>query len=267
MNVYDLKNVDLKKLKYGVITAMAGNAAFKAVKKAIELAVRKEIDGTVTGPIHKESIHAAGYPFSGHTEIFAYFTRTKKYAMMLVQENLRVVHVTTHVALRQVCDLVKKKRVLDVIILANDACKRLGCQVPRIGVAGLNPHASDGGLFGREEEEEIIPAIKSARALGIQADGPIPADTLFPKVKGGQYDIAVAMYHDQGHIPLKLTGFIWNEPNKKWESVSGVNITLGLPIIRTSVDHGTAFDQAGKGTALEESLLYAIAYASKMVRN
>ena len=267
INVYDLNNVELKQLKYGKVSAMTGNAAFQSVKKAIELALQKEIDGTVTGPIHKESIHQAGYPFSGHTEIYAHFTKTEKYAMMLVQGNLRVVHVTTHVALRQVCNLIKKKRILDVIILANEACKRLGFQAAKIGVAGLNPHAGDGGLFGREEEKEIVPAIKAARSLGINADGPIPADTLFPKVKGGQFDIAVAMYHDQGHIPLKLAGFIWDEQTKKWKSVSGVNITLGLPIIRTSVDHGTAFDQAGKGIALEDSLVQAIEYATKMVRN
>jgi 4-hydroxythreonine-4-phosphate dehydrogenase len=267
MNVYDLKNISLKKLKYGKISALAGAAAFEAIKKVIELALLKKIDGTVTGPIHKESIHRAGHAFSGHTEIYAYFTKTKKYAMMLIEGNLRVAHVTTHVSLRQACNLIKKKRILEVIILADDACKKLGFSSPRIGVAGLNPHASDGGLFGWEEEKEIIPAIYEARSFGMHVEGPIPADTLFSKAKGGQYDVAVAMYHDQGHIPLKLIGFIWNDQNKKWKSVSGVNITLGLPIIRTSVDHGTAFDQAGKGTALADSLVHAIEYASRMARN
>ncbi len=267
MDVYDLKNVDIDKLELGKVSLMAGNAAFESVRTAIELAMRKEIDGTVTGPIHKEAINLAGHHFSGHTEIYGHFTRTKKYAMMLVEGNMRVIHVTTHVSLRNACDLIKKKRILDVIKLADLGCKNLGIKSPRIGVAGLNPHSSDGGLFGWEETKEIIPAIKSARRLGINAEGPIPADTLFPKAKGGSYDIVVAMYHDQGHIPLKLMGFNWNEIKNKWDSVSGVNITVGLPIIRASVDHGTAFDQAGKATASEESLLNAISYAAAYAIN
>ncbi len=267
MEVYDLKNVNLKKLKLGKVSAMAGHAAFEFIKTAIQLALDNKIDGTVTGPIHKKAINLAGHHFSGHTEIYAHFTKTKNYAMMLVEGKMRVIHVTTHVSLRQACDLIKKKRVLDVIILANNACEKLGIKSPKIAVAGLNPHSSDGGLFGWEEKKEIIPAIKAAKKMGINAEGPIPSDTLFPKTKGGYYDIVVAMYHDQGHIPLKLLGFNWNEKNKKWKSVSGVNITVGLPIIRVSVDHGTAFDQAGKGTANEESLLSSISYAAAMAAN
>lgn len=267
MDVYDLRNVDANKLNYGKISAMAGAAAFKAIKKVIELALEKQIDATVTGPIHKEAMNKAGFHYSGHTEIYGHFTKTKKYAMMLVEGNLRVVHVTTHVSLREACDLVKKKRILEVIQLARDTCKMLGIIKPRIGVAGLNPHSSDGGLFGWEEEKEILPAIAKARSRGINVEGPIPGDTLFSKAHGGYYDITVAMYHDQGHIPLKLMGFKWSEQNRKWDSVSGVNITLGLPIIRTSVDHGTAFDQAGKGTASEASLINAIEYAAMMARN
>jgi 4-hydroxythreonine-4-phosphate dehydrogenase len=141
-----------------------------------------------------------------------------------------------------------------------------GIENPRIGVAGLNPHASDGGLFGYEEAEEIAPAIDKARSEGMTVDGPVPPDTLYSKALGGQYDIVVAMYHDQGHIPLKLVGFTWNDTEKRWNSVSGVNITLGLPIIRTSVDHGTAFGKAGKGTAIEESLINAIDYAVQFAR-
>ena len=184
--------------------------------------------------------------------------------MLLAHGNLRVIHVTTHVSLRDACDLVRKDRIVAVIRLAHDACRSLGIERPRIGVAGLNPHSSDGGLFGSEEAEEIAPAVEEARGAGINAEGPLPPDTLFPKARGGAYDICVAMYHDQGHIPLKLLGFVWDEGKGAWQSVSGVNITLGLPIIRVSVDHGTAFGKAGKGIASPESLLEAIRYASKL---
>jgi 4-hydroxythreonine-4-phosphate dehydrogenase len=264
MDVVDLKNVDMSGLVHGKVSAMAGNAAFEAVKKVIELALQNKIDATVTGPINKESINLAGFHFAGHTEIYAHFTDTKNYTMLLADGNLRVVHVSTHVSLREACDLVKKERVLNVIRLADEACKLIGIDNPKIGVAGLNPHASENGLFGWEEEREIIPAIKEAQASGINAEGPVPPDTLFSKTRGGMYDIAVAMYHDQGHIPLKVVGFNWDEKSKKWNSVSGVNITLGLPIIRSSVDHGTAFDMAGKGIANEESLIHAIEYGVKL---
>ncbi|MCM8899902.1 4-hydroxythreonine-4-phosphate dehydrogenase PdxA [Caldicoprobacter algeriensis] len=264
MDVIDLKNVDVDTLVRGQVSAMAGRAAFEAIRKVIELAMKGKIDATVTGPINKEALNLAGYHFSGHTEIYAHFTRTKDYAMMLAEGNLRVVHVSTHVPLRQACDLVKKERVLRVIELANDACKKLGISSPRIGVAGLNPPAGKHGLFGWEEEKEIIPAIQEARAKGINAEGPVSPDTLFSKAKGGQYDIVVAMCHDQGHIPLKMVGFNWDESEKKWTSVRGVNITLGLSIIRTSVDHGTAFGEAGKGTASHESLINAIEYGARL---
>lgn len=264
MNVIDLNNVDLAKLEYGKVSAMAGKAAFEAIKKVIELAMAKKIDATITGPINKESINLAGYHYSGHTEIYAHFTDTKDYAMMLADENLRVVHVSTHVSLRKACDLVKKDRILKVIRLADEACKKIGIAGPRIGVAGLNPHSSENGMFGCEEEQEIIPAIKAAKNEGINADGPIAPDTVFSKARGGQYDIVVVMYHDQGHIPLKVVGFSWNAEKKKMETISGVNITLGLPIIRSSVDHGTAFGKAGKGTANEQSLIHAIEYGAKL---
>ena len=267
MDVIDLKNVDLSELVFGKVSAMAGKAAFEAVKSVIDLALEKKIDATITGPINKEAINLAGFHYSGHTEIYAHFTGTCDYTMLLVDGNLRVVHVSTHVSLREACDRVKKDRVLKVIRLAFDACRRLGISNPRIGVAGLNPHAGENGLFGWEEEKEITPAIREAKASGINAEGPVPPDTLFSKAKGGMYDIVVAMYHDQGHIPLKVAGFNWDEKSKKWSSVSGVNITLGLPIIRSSVDHGTAFDQAGKGTANEESLIHAIEYGVKLVKH
>lgn len=267
IDVYDMKLVDINELKRGEVSIMSGNAAFQYVKKVIELAMENKIDATVTNAINKEAINLAGYHYSGHTEIYAEFTNTEKYTMMLAHENLRVVHVSTHVSLREACDRVKKDRVLEVIRIANQACKELGIKEPKIGVAGLNPHSGENGMFGREEIDEIIPAINIASEEGIIVEGPVPPDTVFSKAKGGWYDIVVTMYHDQGHIPLKVVGFVYNHEEQKWDAVAGVNITLGLPIIRTSVDHGTAFDQAGKGIANELSLINAIEYAIPMAHN
>ena len=267
IDVFDLENVNLDELKKGEMSAMAGNVAFQTVVETINLAMKGEIDGTVTGPINKESIHMAGHKFSGHTEIYAHYTGTKKYAMLLVENDLRVIHVTTHVSLRQACDLVKKDRILDTIELMHQACVQLGIPEPRIAVAGLNPHAGDGGIFGWEEKEEIIPAIAEAVRLGYNVTGPIPGDTLFPKAIGGSYDGCVVMYHDQGHIPFKMIGFTWDNKTQKMNSVKGVNITLGLPIIRTSVDHGTAMEIAGKGIASADAMLLAIEYAVKLFKN
>lgn len=267
IDVLDLGLVKMKKLKLGEVSEMTGNAAFQYVTKVISLALAGEIDATVTNALNKEAINLAGYHYSGHTEIYANYTKTEKYTMMLAHENLRVVHVSTHVSLREACDRVKKERVLEVIRIADKACRELGIASPVIGVAGLNPHSSENGMFGREEIEEIMPAIHEAVTLGIRAEGPVPPDTIFSKARGGWYDIVVAMYHDQGHIPLKVVGFVYNHENQQWDAVAGVNITLGLPIIRTSVDHGTAFDQAGKGTASELSLINAIDYAIRMAVN
>lgn len=267
IDVYDMNLVNIDELKRGEVSVMAGNAAFQYVKKVIDLATEKKVDATVTNALNKEAINLAGYHYSGHTEIYAHYTGTEKYTMMLAHENLRVVHVSTHVSLREACDRVKKERVLEVIKIANDACKELGIENPKIGVAGLNPHSGENGLFGREEIDEIIPAIEKAKEEGIIVDGPIPPDTVFSKARGGWYDIVVTMYHDQGHIPLKVVGFVYNHEEQKWDAVAGVNITLGLPIIRTSVDHGTAFDQAGKGIANELSLSNAIDYAVLMVNS
>lgn len=243
--------------------ALGGEAAFQYVKKVIELAMAGEIDATVTNALSKEAINMAGHHFSGHTEIYAHYTGTDKYTMMLAHENLRVVHVSTHVSLREACDRVKKARVLDCIHIANEGCKALGIERPKIAVAGLNPHCGENGLFGREDIEEIQPAIDAAMAEGICIpDGkPTPPDTVFSKALGGWYDIVVVMYHDQGHIPLKVKGFVYNREEKHWEAVAGVNVTLGLPIIRASVDHGTAFGHAGSGTANALSLINAIDYA------
>ena len=267
IDVYDMNLVNVNDLELGKVSSAAGNAAFQYVKKVIELATNNEIDATVTNALNKEAINVAGHHFSGHTEIYAHYTDTKKYTMMLAHENLRVVHISTHVSLREACDRCKKERVYEVIKIADEACKKLGIKNPKIGVAGLNPHCGENGLFGTEEIDEIIPAIEKAQKENINVEGPIPPDTIFSKARGGWYDIVVAMYHDQGHIPLKLVGFVYNQKEKKWEAVAGVNITLGLPIIRTSVDHGTAFDQAGTGKANELSLINAIDYAITLANN
>lgn len=261
IDVLDMRLADAGKIERGKISAEAGNAAFQYVKKTIELALAGEIDATVTNALNKEAMNLAGHHYAGHTEIYAAFTETTKYTMMLAYESLRVVHVSTHVSLREACDRVKKERVLEVIRIADRACRDMGIEHPRIGVAGLNPHCGENGLFGREEIEEIAPAVALAVEEGIAADGPVPPDSIFSKARGGWYDIVVAMYHDQGHIPLKLLGFTYNNALKKWDAVKGVNITLGLPIIRTSVDHGTAFDLVGKGVASDLSLFNAIEYA------
>ena len=262
IDVLDLKLVDVGKLELGKISAMGGNAAFGYVKKVIELAMGKEVDATVTNPLNKEALNLAGHHFAGHTEIYAHYTGTRNYTMLLVHQNLRVVHVSTHVSLREACDRVKMARILEVISIADRACRDMGIREPRIGVAGLNPHCGENGLFGREELEEIGPAVEQAVRKGMCVEGPIPPDSIFSKARGGIYDIVVAMYHDQGHIPLKVVGFVYDQAEGRWGAVEGVNITLGLPIIRTSVDHGTAYDQAGTGSASELSLLHAMDYAT-----
>ena len=264
IDVYDMQKVDIMRLERGKVSAMAGEAAFSYVVKVIELAMEGQIDATVTNALNKEAINLAGHHYSGHTEIYADYTHTEHYTMMLAHENLRVVHVSTHVSLREACDRVKKARVLECIRLADDACRQLGIAEPKIGVAGLNPHSGENGLFGREEIDEIIPAIEAARAEGYTVDGPVPPDTVFSKARGGWYDIVVAMYHDQGHIPLKLVGFVYNQALGRWDAVAGVNITLGLPIIRVSVDHGTACDQVGTGKASPLSLVNSIRIADRM---
>lgn len=267
IDLIDLGVVEMQDLPLGEVSKAGGNAAFQYVKKVIELALAKEVDATVTNPLNKEALNAAGHHYAGHTEIYAAMTDTEKYTMMLADGNLRVVHVSTHVSLREACDRVTKARVLEVIRIADQACKNLGIPEPRIAVAGLNPHCGENGLFGEEEMKEINPAVEAARAEGIIAFGSLPPDTVFSKANGGMYDIVVAMYHDQGHIPLKVLGFVYDQGSGTWEAVKGVNITLGLPIIRTSVDHGTAFDQAGKWTASELSLENAIDYAIRLAEN
>lgn len=266
-DVYDLGNIDLNEVKFGEVSVVAGDAAFQSVKKVIELAMDGQLAATVTGPINKKSISEAGHAFPGHTEIYAHYTNTKKYAMLLVEEQMRVIHVSTHVSLREACDLVKKDRILEVIELLHNGLLSLNVENLKIGVAGLNPHAGDSGLFGTEDDQEIAPAVEEARKLGYDVEGPVPADTLFSKAATGYYGGIVAMYHDQGHIPFKLTGFKWNPEKKQMDSVKGVNITMGLPIIRTSVDHGTAFEIAGKGIASHDAMLLAIKAATQLALN
>lgn len=263
IDVLDMDNIGPGEIKYGKVSGKAGHAAYEYIERGIRLATANRVGAVVTGPIHKEALNLGGHHYSGHTEIFADLTSTKDYAMMLADGDFRVVHVSTHVSLREACDRVKKDRVAVVIRLTHAALKQLGIENPRIAVSGLNPHSGEGGMFGTEEIDEIVPAIEAARALGINVDGPIPPDTVFAKARGGQYDAAVAMYHDQGHIPMKTAGFTLDVATGKWTAVSGVNVTLGLPIIRVSVDHGTAFGKAGEGRANPESLIQAIELAAQ----
>ena len=263
-DVFDLNLIDLSTFQWGQVQVQCGNAAFQYVRKAIDLAMNNEVDATCTAPLNKEAIHLAGHNYDGHTEIYATFTGTKKYAMLLADGPLRVIHVSTHVALRKACDLCKKARIIEVTELIYDACRQFGIERPRIGIAGLNPHCSENGLFGTEEAEEIIPAVEELQSRGFDVEGPIPPDSIFAKAKSGRYDGVVAQYHDQGHIPLKVLGFNWDPVTGKMLPQKGVNITLGLPIIRVSVDHGTAFDVAGKGVAAEAALLSSIDYATRM---
>ena len=262
----DLGNVEAATLPRGEVSAAAGRAAYDYIERAIRLAQAGEIHGIVTAPVNKEALAAAGVRHSGHTEILAELSHTRDYAMLLMGKELRVIHVTTHVALRRVPDLVTRDRVLTTIRLAQRTMEGLGKPRARIAVAGLNPHAGEDGLFGDEEKREIIPAITAARGEGMTVIGPIPADTLFSRARGGEFDIVVAMYHDQGHIPVKTLGFEYDESRKTWTGLSGVNVTVGLPFLRVSVDHGTAFDRAWKGTANHESMTEAIEVAVTMLQ-
>src|SRR5438046_1680938 len=266
LEVLDLGNVDMASLPRAAVSAAAGKAAYDYVERAVALAQAHEIHGIVTAPINKEALAAAGMPHTGHTEILARLSNTADYAMLLMGRELRVIHVTTHVALRRVPDLVTRERVLKTIRLAHATMLGLGRRDARIAVAGLNPHAGEDGLFGDEEKTAIVPAIEAARAEGLRVIGPLPADTLLSRARGGEFDIVVAMYHDQGHIPVKTAGFEYDESRKTWTGLSGVNVTVGLPFLRVSVDHGTAFDRAWKGTANHESMTEAIEVAVTMLQ-
>ncbi|MBX2999967.1 MAG: 4-hydroxythreonine-4-phosphate dehydrogenase PdxA [Caldilineaceae bacterium] len=251
--ILDLGNADPKSIPPGKVSAAAGRAAVEAVFRACDLALEGVVDGVVTAPLNKEAMHKAGFLYPGHTELLAERTGAERISMLLVGPKLRVVHVSTHVSLAEAIRRVQTGRVLEVIELAYRSCQMLGIAKPRIAVAGLNPHASENGLFGNQEAEQVQPAIEQARSRGWTVSDPQPPDTVFLRAVKGEFDIVVAMYHDQGHIPMKLLAFD-----------SGVNVSIGLPIIRTSVDHGTAFDIAGMGKASEESLLAAVDVAVQM---
>lgn len=253
VEVVDL-NLLPEDLPFGQISAEAGNAAFRYLERAIELANEGKIDAICTAPLNKEALHKGGHLYPGHTEILAELTKTEDYSMMLSAPNLKVIHVTTHIGIIDAVKKINPSRVYKVIKLAHDTLKKAGYTKPRIAVCGINPHAGENGLFGNgEEEEKIIPAVEKAQNEGVNVVGPLPADTLFFRTVRGDFDIVVAMYHDQGHGPVKVLGL-----------EAGVNITVGLPIIRTSVDHGTAFDIAGKGIADELSLKEAIRQAVEL---
>jgi 4-hydroxythreonine-4-phosphate dehydrogenase len=261
----DLANVDAAALPRGAVSAEAGRAAYEYIERGVRLCQSGDIDGIVTAPVNKEALAAAGVRHSGHTEILAELSSTRDFAMLLMGRDLRVIHVTTHVALRRVPDLVTRDRVERVIRLARDVMNFLGVARPKVAVCGLNPHAGEDGLFGDEEKIAIAPAVDGARRDGIDAHGPLPADTLFSRARGGEFDIVVAMYHDQGHVPVKTLGFTYDEAAGTWTGLSGVNVTVGLPFLRVSVDHGTAFDRAWKGIANPESMVEALDVAVRML--
>lgn len=244
-------------LPYGEISAQAGDAAFRYLERAIELAKNGAIDAICTAPLNKAALHKGGHIYPGHTEILAKLTGTKNFSMMLSAQKLKVIHVTTHVGIVDAIRMIEPERVYRVIQLANDTLRTAGYEKPKIAVCGINPHAGENGLFGYgEEEDKVVPAVQRAQNAGIDVVGPLPADTLFFRAVRGDFDIVVAMYHDQGHGPVKVLGL-----------EAGVNITVGLPIVRTSVDHGTAFDIAGTGVAdelsIKEAIRQAVALAPK----
>jgi len=254
IDLLDLHNLNQAEVILGQICAPCGRAAMEYIAKAAELILTGKVKALVTAPINKEATKLAGYQDIGHLEYLAHITGAPEYATMLVTGPLSVVHLTTHYSLKDACKLVTKERILSKLKLTHDSFSKWGVKQPHIAVAGLNPHAGEGGLFGREETEEIEPAVKEAQHLGIDAQGPFPADSVFNRAINGEFDVVLALYHDQGHIPIKVYGF-----------ERSVSIALGLPFIRTSVDHGTAFDIAGKGIANSESLTEAIKTAVKLI--
>nr|WP_233092381.1 D-threonate 4-phosphate dehydrogenase [Serratia odorifera] len=253
VNVIDQPLADPAALMPGKVQAQAGDLAYRCVKRAAEMAMAGEVQAIATAPLNKEALHLAGHMYPGHTELLAKLTDSRDYAMVLYTDKLKVIHVTTHIALRRFLDTLSSQRIETVIGMADTFLKRVGFRLPRIAVAGVNPHAGENGLFGDEEITLVSPAIAAAKRRGIEVYGPCPPDTVFLQAYEGQYDMVVAMYHDQGHIPLKLLGFY-----------DGVNITAGLPFIRTSADHGTAFDIAWTGKAKSESMAISIQLASQL---
>lgn len=254
IEILDMPNLKVEDVAIGEVCATSGKAAMEYVIAAMQLAQEGSIKAIVTAPLNKEATTLAGYTDLGHMELFARLTGTKQLATMLVSGPLRVVHLTTHKSLREACQLVSKDLILNRLRLTQQCFENWGMAQPRIGVAALNPHAGEGGLLGDEEIKQIIPAVKAAQQLGIDAQGPIPADIIFTQAINGKFDVVLAMYHDQGHIPIKTFGF-----------EKSVSVALGLPFTRTSVDHGTALDIAGKGIAQAESMIEAIKVAVQLV--
>lgn len=260
----DLANADPDAIPIAQVSAAAGRAAAEYITRAVELARAGDVAAIVTGPINKEALRLAGVPYPGHTEMLAALCGVREVAMMLVHGDMRVSHVTTHVALRDACALATKSQVLSVVRLTDQALKEMGSRRRRIAVAGLNPHAGESGLFGDEEIREIVPAVAEAGEAGIEVTGPLPADTVFARHRAGEFDAVVAMTHDHGHIAVKTVGFTGG--SGRAPRSAGVNVTLGLPIVRTSVDHGTAFDIAGRGMADPASMVDAIRLAARIAR-
>jgi 4-hydroxythreonine-4-phosphate dehydrogenase len=256
IDVLQATDVDLRGIAYGQVDPRCGAAAVHCVKLATEMALRGELDAICTAPLNKDAMNQAGYHYPGHTEMLGEFTNTPNYSMMLSTGKLRVLHVSTHVSLKEAIRRVKTPRVLEVIRLAHHAAREyLGIENPHVAVAGLNPHAGENGLFGHEDVEQIAPAIEQAKADGIHCTGPWAGDTLFARAYQGQFDICVAQFHDQGHVAVKMLGF-----------EGGVNTTIGLPIIRTSADHGTAFGRAGQWRASPNSQIEAVQLAAHVAR-
>ena len=264
IDVFDMQNVDRNELQKKQISRMTGKASLENIYKAIELTLDHTIDAIVTGPIHKVAIHKAGCKFPGHTEIFSDRLGVQDFSSMLVVDNFRVMHVTLHTSLKNAIESLSTSRIMKMIRLAHHSLKEMGIENPRIAVPGLNPHSGDEGLFGDEEEKIITPAIEAAKAEGMIVDGPVPPDSVFIKALGGKYDIVIALYHDQGHIPGKFLGWKWDEALQRYTEMKGVTIVLGLPIIRTNPDQGTALEIAGEGIANFDAMVDAIALAAKI---
>ena len=255
IDLLDLHNLDEREILVGRICTSCGKAAVEFILKAAQLALDHEVSAMVTAPINKEATRQAGFGELGHMELLSHYTKTAEHATMLTSGPLRVVHLTTHHSLKEALNYVNKKRILSHLKLTHESFQNWGIESPRIAVAALNPHGGEGGILGEEEIREIAPAVKAAQELGIDARGPYPADTVFIRAINGEFDVVLALYHDQGHIPIKVYGF-----------AKSVSVALGLPFLRTSVDHGTAFDIAGKGIADSTSMIEAIKVAVSLSR-
>lgn len=249
----DHVEIDGMPLQFGKLDPVGGEASYRYIARAVDLTRSGTTAGIVTAPINKEALNLAGHHFDGHTGMLAHLTGSRSSFMLLASERLNVIHVSTHVSLRDAIGRATPQRILDTVRAGHAHLRRLGLEAPRIAVAGINPHCGENGLFGREDDEQVAPAVEMARAEGIDVVGPISADTLYYRAYSGHFDLVVAQYHDQGHIPIKLVAFD-----------TAVNVSLGLPIDRTSVDHGTAFDLAGTGKAKHVNMLAAISYARKL---